>query len=418
MIMTSSLDNSNILIVDDTPDALRLLAQMLSQYGYKIRVANNAAQALDAVQSKPPDLILLDVMLPDLNGYQVCAQLKANPTTREIPVIFLSALNQAIDKVKAFTVGGVDYVSKPFDQGELVARVETHLALQKMRQRLEERNAALQRAQAELEQHRLHLEERIVERTAELSQTNQQLAAEIAERQQVERELAQSREQLRNLAEYLQTAREQERTTIAREIHDEFGQALTALKMDLAWLTRHLNEPAELPAKINSMSSLVDDTIRTVRRIATELRPGLLDDLGLVAAIEWQTQEFARRTGLAYTLRLGDHDLELEPDLATALFRILQEALTNIARHAEATHVAVELDDQPNHLTLVVRDDGKGITPGQLSATQSLGLMGMRERARVWGGQVTVEGIAGQGTTVAVRIPQPSVRAHALEALR
>ena len=245
------------------------------------------------------------------------------------------------------------------------------------------------------------------------------IGLDITERKRAEEELSQSREQLRNLAEYLQSAREQERTSIAREIHDEFGQSLTALKMDLAWLFKRLpHEQPDLWAKVDSMSALVDGSIHTVRRIATELRPGVLDDLGLVAAIEWQTEEFAGRTGLTCTLRLGDHDLALEPDLATALFRILQESLTNIARHAEAAHVEVELDDQPGLLTLVVRDDGKGFEPAQRSDPSSLGLIGMRERARAWGGDVAVEGTAGQGTTVTVRIPQPSARTHTLEVLR
>ncbi|HQI83452.1 MAG TPA: sensor histidine kinase [Anaerolineae bacterium] len=245
-----------------------------------------------------------------------------------------------------------------------------------------------------------------------MTAANQQLTAEITERKRAEQELAQSREQLRSLTEYLQTAREQERATIAREIHDEFGQALTALKMDIAWLKRHLDAPAQWPDKIETILGLVDDTIRTVRRIATQLRPGLLDDLGLAAAIEWQTQDFARRTGLAHTLNLGDHDLDLDPDLATALFRIVQESLTNVARHAEATYVEVVLDDQPALLTLLVHDDGKGIAPEDMSDAHSLGLMGMRERARVWGGEVTITGAPERGTTVTVRIPQPAARVY------
>jgi PAS domain S-box-containing protein len=232
---------------------------------------------------------------------------------------------------------------------------------------------------------------------------------DITVRKRTEEERGRLAEQLRQLACYLQSAREQERAFIAREIHDEFGQALTALKIDLSWLSRRLpKQRADLLDKVNAMSKLVDGTTQTVRRIATELRPGLLDDLGLVAAIEWQAQEFAERTGLACELRLGDKDLALDPDLATTLFRILQEALTNIARHARATRIEVELDDRPDLLTLVVRDNGKGIDPAQVFDSHSLGLMGMRERARVWGGDVVVEGIPGQGTTVIVRIPQTS----------
>ena len=213
--------------------------------------------------------------------------------------------------------------------------------------------------------------------------------------------------QLRELAAYLQNAREEERAAIARELHDEFGQALTALKIDLAWLDRRLPpRRADLTAKVNAMSALLHDTIGAVRRVTAGLRPGLLDDLGLVAAIEWQAQEFAGRTGLACELRLGEQDLALDRDLATALFRIFQEALTNVARHAAATRVEVALEDRPDVLTLVVRDNGKGIAPGQEFAPHSLGLLGMRERARAWGGDVMIAGVAGQGTTVTVRIPR------------
>jgi PAS domain S-box-containing protein len=231
---------------------------------------------------------------------------------------------------------------------------------------------------------------------------------DITERSRAEEALYASREQLRALTGYLQTAREAERATIAREIHDEFGQALTAFKMDLSWLARRLPQRrgAELAAKVSAMSGLIDGAINTVRRIATELRPGLLDDLGLIAAIEWQAEEFADRTGIACDLRLGDQGIPLDRDLATALFRIFQEALTNVARHAEATTVTVELKESPAELTLVVADNGRGIAPDRVTAPHSLGLLGMRERAREWGGDVAFEVAAGQGTTVTVRIPR------------
>jgi PAS domain S-box-containing protein len=216
-----------------------------------------------------------------------------------------------------------------------------------------------------------------------------------------------AREQLRDLAGYLQAAREEERTQMAREIHDEFGQMLSALNMDLSWLSKRL--PADQPhltEKASAMSDLIDSTIQTVRRVATELRPGLLDDLGLAATIEWQAQEFAERTGIACDLYLSDEEIVLERDLATAIFRIFQETLTNVARHASATEVHVELEGRPDELVLIVRDNGKGITESQVSHPRSLGLMGMRERAHSWGGEVAFQGIAGQGTTVTVRIPR------------
>ncbi len=223
-------------------------------------------------------------------------------------------------------------------------------------------------------------------------------------------ELRVSSEQLHELAGYLQTAREEERTRVAREIHDEFGQALTALKMDLVWIARRLAEDqADLRDKIGSMLELVDTTIQMVQRIATELRPGLLDHLGLVAAIEWQAQEFAERTEVDCELQLGDEDIVLERGLATAIFRIFQESLTNVARHAEATRVRVELEDNPDELVLVVLDDGKGITESQVSDPKSLGLIGMRERVRAWDGDVAFQNVPGRGTAVTVRVPRTKI---------
>ena len=216
-----------------------------------------------------------------------------------------------------------------------------------------------------------------------------------------------AREQLRDLTTYLQTAREEERTRIAREIHDELGQTLTALKFDLSWLAKRLPEgQPELEKRAQVMSGLIDETIHTVRRVATELRPGLLDDLGLAAAIEWQAQEFAARTDIDCALQLDDVSASLDRDLATAVFRIFQETLTNIARHAEATEVRVTLTDDPGELSLTVQDNGKGIAEDQPSDSKSLGLIGMRERARAWGGDITFEGVSDRGTTVIVRIPR------------
>ena len=215
-----------------------------------------------------------------------------------------------------------------------------------------------------------------------------------------------AQEQLRQLASYLQAGREEERTRIARELHDEFGQALTALKMDLAWLARRLGpQQLELREKTRSMSDLVSTTIQAVRRVATELRPGMLDDLGLAAAVEWQAQEFAERTGIALQMDPNSQDLSFGRDLDTILFRIFQEALTNVAQHAQATQVHIELKQEQDSVTLIVRDNGRGITASQISDPRSLGLTGMRERARTWGGEVTLESHPGVGTTVCVRIP-------------
>jgi signal transduction histidine kinase len=181
--------------------------------------------------------------------------------------------------------------------------------------------------------------------------------------------------------------------------------------MDMSWLSKRLptGQP-HLAEKASAMSDLIDSTIQTVRRVATELRPGLLDELGLAATIEWQAQEFAERTGIDCELYLSAEEIILDRDLATAIFRIFQETLTNVARHAEATEVCVKLEDRPGELVLVVRDNGRGITESQVSHPRSLGLMGMRERARSWGGEVAFQGAPGQGTTVTVRIPRPNAK--------
>jgi len=218
--------------------------------------------------------------------------------------------------------------------------------------------------------------------------------------------LRNSREQLRALAAYLQSARESERSVIAREIHDELGSMLTGLKIDLSWLAGRLPvDQMHMLEKTRAMSKLVSSIIQSVRRISTDLRPGMLDDLGLVAAIEWQTQEFQGRTEICtqFTSTLGNGKLDRELD--TAVFRILQETLTNVARHANATRVNITLKEKASGLILTVRDNGKGITQRQISHRKSLGILGMRERALLLGGEIIIVGLPGKGTTVSVEFP-------------
>ena len=214
------------------------------------------------------------------------------------------------------------------------------------------------------------------------------------------------REELSNLTLYLQSAREEERAKIVREIHDELGQDMTALNLDLVWLSNKLpaNQP-ELTARTDMMSESINGAIQTIRRVSSELRPGLLDDLGLTAAMEWQAGEFQKRSGIECALQLDD-DLDIDGDLSTALFRIFQESLTNVARHAQASWVYITLEEKPGVLILTIRDDGRGITEQQMSDSKSMGLLGMRERAQVFDGKVALEGIPDKGTRVTVRIPR------------
>jgi PAS domain S-box-containing protein len=234
-------------------------------------------------------------------------------------------------------------------------------------------------------------------------------ALDVTERNRARQELEQSREQLRALSQYLQSVREEERTFMAREIHDELGQALTATKMDLTWISKRLSpKQTLLTEKIAILSGLIDGTIQTVRRVATELRPGMLDDLGLVPALEWQIQEFNRRTGIRYQLELSEDLRPLEREVVTVLFRIFQETLTNITRHAQATEVKVRLIDAPDQVILIIQDNGRGIQPAEMNNPRSLGLLGMRERALSVGGTLTIQGNSQDGTCVTVSVP----RAH------
>jgi PAS domain S-box-containing protein len=226
-------------------------------------------------------------------------------------------------------------------------------------------------------------------------------------------ESRQLEDQLRELSAHVESVREDERTGIAREIHDELGQALTALKMDLAWIARRSIEPATvsreaLLEKIRGMSQMTDDVINQVRRISAELRPGVLDDLGLFSALEWQGQEFENRTGTTCRVHGNVGDAHFDRNLSTAVFRIFQEALTNVVRHAGASHVDVSLERREGWLHLVVSDDGKGITKDEAFRPKALGLLGMRERARRLGGSAVVEAADPCGTRVSLAIPVAS----------
>lgn len=216
---------------------------------------------------------------------------------------------------------------------------------------------------------------------------------------------------LRALSARLNSAREEEGTRIAREIHDELGGALTGLKWDLEKIDKTLNklanglQLAEVRNRIGSMTTLIETTINTVRRIAAELRPGVLDDLGLAAAIEWQIEQFQSRSGLKCHLTNNANEIELDREKATAVFRILQEILTNVLRHAQAANLYVKLVRTKHYFEVEVKDDGQGITESQRMNSRSLGLLGMKERALLVGGDVRVTGKEGAGTTVVVRVP-------------
>lgn len=230
---------------------------------------------------------------------------------------------------------------------------------------------------------------------------------DVTEQQKAQEDLRASAEQLRALAARLSEIREEERKSIARELHDQVGQALTALKLDLEWARGQVDAgaPAETRKRLAAMEGLLDQTLDTTRRISATLRPAILDDLGLAAAIRWQAAEFTQRTGVVCETRLPDGDDPIASATALALFRVLQEALTNVARHAGAERVLIELSLEGSSAILTIGDDGRGIAPEALRRQNSLGLMGMRERALAFGGALEISAEVGRGTTVTVRVP-------------
>jgi signal transduction histidine kinase len=310
------------------------------------------------IRDNPPDLILSDYALPGFDGYSALEI--AKKLCPETPFIFLTGTMGEEVAIETLKNGATDYVLK-HRMVRLVPSV--HRALREAGERCDRRHA--------------------------------------------ERQLRESHEQLRALSVYLQRVREEERTRIAREVHDELGQALTSCKLDLSLIASRMPKSLKpLIEKTKALSAHMDATIQTVRRISTELRPGILDHLGLVAALEWQANEFQTRTGIKCDVNTKVHDAQLDANLATTFFRIFQETLTNIIRHAGATQVSVSLKEEAQRIIMDVKDNGRGIGPEEISNTSSLGLLGMKERAALLGGEFKIgRGRGGQGTRVTVTIP-------------
>jgi PAS domain S-box-containing protein len=232
------------------------------------------------------------------------------------------------------------------------------------------------------------------------------MGIDITDRVKAENELLKRTAEIQNLTAHLERIREEERTRIAREIHDELGQQLTGLKMDVSWIMRKiLPEDKPIHEKLSTMISLIDETVKTVRRISSELRPGILDDLGLIPALEWQGQEFEKRTGIKSLFYTQLIDFKPERELSTNIFRVYQEALTNIARHAQATLVETSLEEKNGYVMLAIKDNGIGFAMEEAKTKNSLGLIGMRERALMFQGEITIESKKEKGTTVTLKVP-------------
>lgn len=370
--------SGDILIVDDSRSSLDFLADLIEFAGYTARKVQHGELALLSAQADPPDLILLDIRMRGMNGYQVCSQLKADRRTSDIPVIFLSALDDTEAKLKGFELGAADYIIKPYQVEEVLARIRTQLELRRLR---------------------LNLEEQVTLRT-------RQLEAEVVERVQATQELLESRQKLRELSWHIEEMREEERKHIARELHDELGQVLTVLRIDLVQLASQGDLPVqEFRNKLQAAIGVLDQVADTTRSISENLRPGMLDMLGLAAATEHHVEKFIAATQLRCKVAMNREEFDIHPNVATALFRILQESLTNVARHANANEIEVRLAELNDQMILVVQDDGCGIPENPSDRRRGFGMMGMQERVELLGGQFLLESSPGSGTRIEVSIP-------------
>jgi signal transduction histidine kinase len=365
---TPAASIAGILIVDDDPSSLKALQELLQGLGQNLVLANSGEAALRCVLKEDFAVILLDARMPGIDGFETARLIRERQRSRHTPIIFITGAYEDVGSVfRGYEVGAVDYIVKPLDPRVLKSKVSIFVELHA-------KNAALHK--------------------------------EIVEHKLTEQRLRESQENLRALAARLQSVREEEQIRIAREVHDGLGQQLTGLKMDLTWLVGKLQADQEpLVKKIGSMFLLIDETIHSVRKIASGLRPELLDEAGLAAAIGWHAKDFQQRTGIRCLVDVPPDSDGLDPERSTALFRIFQEVLTNVARHANATRVDVSMRCDEARFTLEVQDNGKGIAAATIHDPRSLGLLGMRERVLPFAGHIEISGSRGKGTRVVVSLP-------------
>lgn len=365
---STNLPKGNILIVDDTPDNLRLLSFTLTERGYKVRSVINGAMALMGAQAAPPDLIMLDIKMPDMDGYEVCQHLKEHEKTCQIPVIFISAIDQVFDKVKAFASGGVDYIHKPFQIEEVLARVENQLTIRRLQVQLQDQNNCLRQTQTELLQ--------ALEQKRSLLQRIEEMAAI------------------------------EERNRIAREIHDSLGHALTALNVQLqAAATLLPTDPRQAESFLTQAQRLGAVAISEVRQSVGALRTGIAEK-PLAEAIASLVADFRASTGITPTIKLN-LQVKIPPPLDKTLYRIVQEALTNISKYAEATIVQIQLAANLEQVCLSIEDNGKGFSLDQ--ETSGFGLQSMQERAAALDGNFQITSKPGSGCQIIVEFPIPEV---------
>jgi signal transduction histidine kinase len=342
---------STILIVDDAPSARETLTAMLEPENYQLHFAEDGFQALQMLATLQPDLILLDVMMPGLDGFEVCRRIRSTPKLAEVPIIILTALDDRASLLQGIEAGADDFLHKPVDRQELVARVRTITRLNRYRTLLEQR------------------------------------------------------ENLKEMAERLVTAQEQERLRISRELHDDLGQALTTHMLALRNFQSDLSVPVtELFEGLQALYDQSYEIAIKIRRLAQDLRPPILDALGLNQAMQTYCSKFTERTQLPVVLEI-DPNLPVLPDVYNVTFyRVLQEALTNVVKHAQASRVWVEMSVEDDLVNLIVQDNGQGLH-SEGNPAHGIGLTGMHERLSLVGGRLVLRSALEGGTILTASIP-------------
>ena len=376
-----------ILLAEDDVTSRTVLALVLKNNGYEVVETRNGGEAWQVLQQPDaPQLVILDWMMPEMDGPEVLRKARTLQTDCPPYIIMLTAKCDKPDVIRGLDAGANDYVSKPFDPEELLARVEVGRRMIEMQLRLHRQRANAQR-------YRVETGQRMSEMQDALTTTSE--------------ELHRSQAELHVLTARLQALREEERANISRELLDAFEQQFTALQDDLTSMDRHLQatkpNPALLRETLEAMVPRVELLIRQIHSIQSSLRPDVLSEQGLVRAIQWQAEDTAKHTGMTFMLSLPEEDDPWNPNFALALFRIVQEALTNVVRHAQATHVEIRLDRADNKLELVIQDNGRSFPPALFVGSKTLGLLGMRERIAAFGGTVEFLNEPGKGATVHVR---------------
>jgi len=342
---------STVLIVDDDLTARETLIAMLEGEQYDLQIAKDGIQALHMLEELQPDLILLDVMMPGMDGYEVCRRIRATPELAEVPIILLTALDDRASLVRGIEAGADDFLSKPADRRELTARVRTITRLNRYRT------------------------------------------------------LVEQRENIRHMAEHTVAAQEQERQRISRELHDDLGQALTTHLLALRNLQEDLSLPAEkIFERLQSLHDQSYEMLVKIRTLARDLRPPVLDTLGLKVAMQTYCTEFTRRTHLPVIFE-ADASLPQFPDIYDiTLYRVLQEALTNIIKHAQGSQVWVDLSTEDDFVNLTVQDNGIGFSEEE-SKSNGIGLTGLRERITIAGGTLNINSTPKLGTILSAQFP-------------